>query len=298
MRTKPSKPAETPNVMGTSYMKKIGSAKNRASYKCEGEGRGLEGKGCGVTVHPGGAEHIEDVPGQAVPHRLTTALDQGAEYVRSTKSEHEIAGSEEFKPKTEKRTGHLVEHPPKLEVTGETHPDRQKQLGPPGYKKLLTSGKKGERDESAVSAEHIDRKLCPDCHERLTTKTVLASARGKTPEEAKAKAGKIMKESGQSWAGGKEQAGLKRSLEILGELLSKAGKSDDWISDKISYLVKEEGEPQDQAVAIAHNMAGRSRKKAMSKSVAVFLDSDLFTQVQSVFLRQDPENSAPLFIRR
>lgn len=37
-------------------------------------------------------------------------------------------------------------------------------------------------------------------------------------------------------------------------------KSDEWISDKISLLVRE-GKPQDQAVAIAYSMAGRSKKK-------------------------------------
>jgi hypothetical protein len=56
---------------------------------------------------------------------------------------------------------------------------------------------------------------------------------------------------------------IRKSLEVVDELMSKAEggkKSDDWISNKISYLVKEEGKPQDQAIAIAYSMAGRSRK--------------------------------------
>lgn len=56
---------------------------------------------------------------------------------------------------------------------------------------------------------------------------------------------------------------IKKSLEVVDELLSKAKdgtKSDEWISNKIRYLVKEEGKPQDQAIAIAYSMAGRSRK--------------------------------------
>jgi hypothetical protein len=55
-------------------------------------------------------------------------------------------------------------------------------------------------------------------------------------------------------------AETRKSLEVVNGLLSKAKKSDDWVSNKISTLVRE-GKPQDQAVAIAYNMAGRSRKE-------------------------------------
>lgn len=266
MRVKPTKMTQTPRTMGGEYMRRIATVKQREPYKCEGEGRGLKGKGCGVTVHPGGMEHIEDVPGkQGDPHRVMTAIEQGAEYVRKTK------------------TGHLVEHPPQVEVTKETHPERQKELGPLGHKRRLPAG------VGAVSAEHIDRKLCPECHAKLTKRETVAVGRGKTPEKAKEQAEKIM--GTRQWPKAKEQAGLKRSLELLGELLEKAAggkKSDDWISRKISHLVKVEGKPQDQAVAIAYSMAGRSRKKKkVKKSAAVFLRGDLFKSDAPVFLRSD-----------
>lgn len=41
-------------------------------------------------------------------------------------------------------------------------------------------------------------------------------------------------------------------------------KSKKWISAKISMLVRE-GKPQTQAVAIAHSMAGKTRKKKKAK---------------------------------
>jgi len=194
--------------------------------------------------------------------------------------------------------GHLVEHPAALHVTSETKDWRKKELGPPGFKKLLKDttttvrgGGKGGSDVThtkspdAVSAEHIDRKLCPDCHKRLTAKTVLATGRGTTPEAAKQVAQAKM--SG-SWPHAKEAAGLKRSLWLLGELLSKAGKDDAWVSGKIQLLMHE-GKPQDQAIAIAYSMAGRSRKekKKMSKSARLFLRADLFKSQAPMFLRAD-----------
>ena len=52
-----------------------------------------------------------------------------------------------------------------------------------------------------------------------------------------------------------------KSLVLLDGMISKA-KSDDWISNKIRHLVTVEGKPQEQAVAIAHNMAGKSKDDA------------------------------------
>lgn len=287
--------------MGLGYMADVGSAKNREKFKCVGEGAGYAGKGCGVDVHPGGMEHIEDVEGQPIPHRLGTALEQGAEYVKPTKTASEEQGPK-GEPTKVTRTGHLVEHPPRLEVTSDTHPERQKELGPPGSVKHLVdqditvrgAGKGGsdlkqKRAVDAVSAEHIDRKLCPDCHKRLTKRTFVASAKGKTPEDA---AAKVQAATG-GWSGAKAKAGLKRSLELLGELLEKAtgeigkSKSDDWISDKISLLVRE-GKPQDQAIAIAHSMAGR---KKIAKSAALFLRGDLVKAVGEFGQQGGPELS-------
>jgi hypothetical protein len=50
--------------------------------------------------------------------------------------------------------------------------------------------------------------------------------------------------------------------------LSKS-KSDDWVSNKINLLMHE-GKPQDQAIAIAYSMAGRSKKKA-KKSLGLYI---------------------------
>jgi hypothetical protein len=58
-----------------------------------------------------------------------------------------------------------------------------------------------------------------------------------------------------------------KSLPLFVDL-SKS-KSDDWISNKISLLMHE-GKPQDQAIAIAYNMAGRSKKKA-KKSMGLYI---------------------------
>jgi len=45
------------------------------------------------------------------------------------------------------------------------------------------------------------------------------------------------------------------------EGMMRKSKSDQWVSDKIRLLMHE-GKPQDQAIAIAYSMAGRSKKKA------------------------------------
>jgi len=56
------------------------------------------------------------------------------------------------------------------------------------------------------------------------------------------------------------ESAKRRKRKIPEPVIHKA-KSNKWISDKIR-LLRHEGKPQDQAVAIAHNMAGRSRDKA------------------------------------
>jgi hypothetical protein len=423
-----------------------------------GEGKGLKGKGCGVKVHSGGVQHIEDVPGKLVPPEVEAAVNRGIiGHPKRYKHKEEVEGKEAGKPEVVERTGWTVEHPPTLTVTKDTHPDRQAQLGPPGHVEHLmdetvrvpVAGKdkpvEVTKRKPAVATEHIDSKLCPDCHERLTKRTTLASGRGLTPEAAKTQAQAQLQEKVAKWSEAKGKAGLKRSLEFLGELLSKgkhlhphfdnqiashdrmathfgelarhqskksesmrnsphpweqkaaasqqvasmastatehahrsaadsyrahkklekvspnqlkdlgkqsarahemsatiprryrsgpvgqqaaraqeetfvatgkespsralkqprlsptmdksAGgkKSDDWISDKISYLMKEEGKPQNQAIAIAYSMAGRSRKK-MKKSL--FLDISLFKSQDSMFLRGDLfKSDAPVFLR-
>lgn len=41
----------------------------------------------------------------------------------------------------------------------------------------------------------------------------------------------------------------------------KKPKSDKWVGEKIAYLMEVEKKPQDQAIAIALSLAGRSKKK-------------------------------------
>lgn len=87
-------------------------------------------------------------------------------------------------------------------------------------------------------------------------------------------------------------------------------KSDDWISNKIRILMHE-GKPQDQAIAIAYSMAGRSRKdNKVKKSIKLFLRSDLVksvpveskekeTKPESLYLKADLfKNKLPVFVRR
>lgn len=253
MRVKPTKVAQTPRTMGGAYMRKVGSAEQREGV-C---------KNCKVTFRGGGYEHVDDIQGVDVPKRVMIARAQGARYVKPTTATTEVK-NKEGKIEKQVKTGHLLYHPDHLEVTEATTPERQKELGPPGYKHH-TVGIKGKADRP-IKSEHLDRELCPDCYEKWDKREVLASAKGKTPEQAGERAKtKLVQERGESWMASKEKAGLKRSLEVMGSMLEKAKKgapkSDEWISNKISHLVKKEGKPQDQAIAIAYSMAGRSRGK-------------------------------------
>lgn len=56
-----------------------------------------------------------------------------------------------------------------------------------------------------------------------------------------------------------EMEGFRRSIDKIFARL-KRGKSDKVVSQNISKLVKQEGKPQDQAIAIAYHEAGRGRK--------------------------------------
>lgn len=134
---------------------------------------------------------------------------------------------------------------------------------PPSSQAVNTkSGEEGpvvHMEHGALSSEAVNNKKCPSCHAKYHQRTEVARGTGKTPEEATAAA--------------RAAATYKKSLNILDDLISKA-KSDEWISDKISYLMKEEGKPQKQAIVIAYSMAGRSRKdikKSLSPDLVLFL---------------------------
>jgi hypothetical protein len=142
---------------------------------------------------------------------------------------------------------HHVEHPPKLE-----HPKF-------GDKPIaLTHG--------SITGEHVDKKLCPSCFSKRGIKTVVASAKGRTPEEAKAKA--------------EELASTKKSMYMLAQMmfLSKAlaegedfGKPASTVSEEISHLVKEKGYPQKRAIAAALSMKRRGDIKEDKAEKSLYL---------------------------
>lgn len=147
-------------------------------------------------------------------------------------------------------TEHHVEHPPKIisKVTG---------------------GKPASLPHGSVTAEHVTSGLCPSCHSKAGKKEVVASAKGRTPEEAKTKA---------------EEAANK-SVDMLSVMwhLSKAmeegedfGKPAATVSEEISHLIKEKDYPQKRAVAAALSMERRGdfedgKKHKVSKSLGLFL---------------------------
>lgn len=142
---------------------------------------------------------------------------------------------------------HHIEHPPKLE-----HP----KFGDRPI--ALTHG--------SITAENVDKKLCPSCLAKEGKKIAIASAKGRTPEEAKAKA--------------EEFASTKKSMYMLAQMmfLSKAlvegedfGKPASTVSQEISHLIKEKGYPQKRAVAAALSMKRRGDIKEDKAEKSLYL---------------------------
>jgi hypothetical protein len=95
-----------------------------------------------------------------------------------------------------------------------------------------------------------------------TDPTVLNTAVAPVTGQTKAEVPSARPEPKQKWGstGGPQLSLMRAMIELLDMVKSKEKKSDDWISDKIRLLMHE-GKPQDQAIAIAYSMAGRSRVK-------------------------------------
>jgi hypothetical protein len=145
---------------------------------------------------------------------------------------------------------HHVEHPPKLHNPRKYGPDPV----------AVSHG--------MVTADHVASGLCPSCYTMAGRKTVVASAKGRTPEEAISKV--------------KEAEETKKSMNMLFEMisLSKAmeegedfGKPAASVSEEISHLMKDKDYPQDRAVAAALSMkrAGKFKQDKAEKSLYLAL---------------------------
>lgn len=204
------------------------SAWNKPGYTCAG--KTSEGEKCGARVLP--PRHT------AVP------------------TEHELGAhlfDEQGKPTGAQWTGthggmHHVEHPPKIASK-------------------VTGFRPAAIPHGSITSEHVDRKLCPSCLSRAKHKDILATAVGKTPEEAKSKAEALAEKTN-------------KSMYMLDQMmfLAKAvpegegfGKPAETVSEEVSHLMKEKDYPQKRAVAAALSMQRRGDIKKDKAEKSLYL---------------------------
>jgi hypothetical protein len=157
---------------------------------------------------------------------------------------------------------------PEGKVVGEHHAEM-----------VTKEGKHTKLPHGTVTAEmlpsktHSGRKMsgfCPGCHEARKPKTV-ASARGRTPEEAKAK---LESQTNKAISMLNDLAEMAKSGEGFGKPMEKrkGESSNEFMSRVISHLVKDKGYDQKRAVAAAYRMTGHPKAgKPVEKSIQLVL---------------------------
>lgn len=159
----------------------------------------------------------------------------------------EAAGHASSREHHEDWLSHLVANPKSEHAGGNTDAALSAHFA------MLRPGRQQQRKEMGVSTV---RRHVPRTKEVPATR-ITASPTSEKETRAMPKPGAPTRSTS---TGGPQLAMMRSMMAILDMAKSKGKKSDDWISNKIRLLMHE-GKPQDQAIAIAYSMAGRSRVK-------------------------------------